>query len=81
MGGYRQYFLIFAHLYPEITPTPPLPGLVLLKSQDEDNAAEQSGKGDKLLAFNRQNAIHEKNLSDDQEKGKDNKDNPAHEFF
>jgi hypothetical protein len=92
MGGYRRHFLIFAHLYPEITRSQggppgraavgvPLPGLVLLKSQDEDHTAEQPGKGDKLLAFYCQNAIHEKYLTDDQKKGKDNKDNPAHEFF
>ena len=111
MGGYRRHFLIFVHLYPEITPRWAraggaavgglrgatvgaggdrrggvyrgllLPGLVLLEGKDEDNAAEQPGKGDKLLAFYRENAIHEKYLTDDQKKGKDNKDDPAHEFF
>ena len=45
----------------------PLPGFIFLKGEDQDNAAEQAGEANELMAIDGEGAVHKEDLSQDQQ--------------
>jgi hypothetical protein len=45
----------------------PLPGFILLKGENQNNAAEQAGEADELVVIDGQGAVHKEDLAEDQQ--------------